>query len=98
MEEVREIVCLDCSYTMKAFFQNLENRIITRHIPGWRAAPLEKANKSWVRPRDAMTQPATMVLPPWTLHSIGRPGISMRGERILYGLLAAGGGFAILSE
>ena len=39
MEEVREIVCLDCSYTMKAFFQNLENRIITRHIPGWRAAP-----------------------------------------------------------
>ena len=50
MEEVREIVCLDCSYTMKAFFQNLENRIITRHIPGWRAAPLEKANKSWVAP------------------------------------------------
>ena len=50
MEEVREIVCLDCSYTMKAFFQNLENRIITRYIPGWRAAPLEKANKSWVAP------------------------------------------------
>ena len=55
--------------------------LTTRHIPGWRARLWRRrTNRGW-RPRDAMTQPATMVLPPWTLHSIGRPGISVRGEK-----------------
>lgn len=75
---------------MKAFFRDLENHITARHIPGWRARLWRRrTNRGW-RPRDAMTQPATMILPPWTLHSIGRPGISMRGEKTLYGLVATG--------
>lgn len=81
-EKVIEIAKFYRSYSMKAsYFKHLENHITARHIPGWRAAPWRRrTNRGW-RPRDAMTQPATMVLPPWTLHSIGRPGISMRGER-----------------
>lgn len=90
-EKVIEIAKFYRSYSMKAsYFKHLENHITARHIPGWRARLWRRrTNRGW-RPRDAMTQPATMVLPPWTLHSIGRPGISMRGERILYGLAATG--------
>ena len=50
-EKVIEIAKFYRSYSMKAsYFKHLENHITARHIPGWRAAPLEKANKSWVVP------------------------------------------------
>ena len=62
----------------------------TRYIP-WPEERLSICLASRARalicgrlPHNAMIHQEIMVLPSWTLHSIGRPGISMRGEMSLY--------------
>ena len=37
-------------YYKASLFAHLENFIRTRHIPGWTARPLERADKSWAAP------------------------------------------------